>query len=262
MTEAFRISDLNWFPADRQSRDHLMAKVSGAAWKVYCAIERLTIGWSKFTDWISNSQLMKITGLSKRAVQYGIQELLKYRAIIRKYQCPNQQCKLLRDLCRRRCEACNHYEAGNPVYQLNMIDAVRDQREQMWLRSQQTHAAIEIPGGSANSSRQVAQIVATPLERTTGAGRCFINDARPRRKELCATVGPKLDRFGRTKEVEEEERKQMVAHWEREIEGYVARGWEPSSARANADSDLSKVYKEKWIGRFVYEGGNSNGTRT
>lgn len=53
-----------------------MNKYSGSAVKIFLAINRKTIGWHKFKDRISQSQLKKITGLSKNSIKKGIKELI------------------------------------------------------------------------------------------------------------------------------------------------------------------------------------------
>ena len=55
--------------------DEMLAQVSGNACKVYLLIVRKTRGWQKEKDYISYSQIQKITGISSATVSKAIDEL-------------------------------------------------------------------------------------------------------------------------------------------------------------------------------------------
>jgi phage replication O-like protein O len=55
--------------------DEYLCKVSSSAAKVFIAITRKTIGWHKDSDYISISQIIKMTGLSNRVVIKATKEL-------------------------------------------------------------------------------------------------------------------------------------------------------------------------------------------
>ena len=55
--------------------DEMLAQVSGNACKVYLLIVRKTRGWQKEKDYISYSQIQKITGISSATVSKAINEL-------------------------------------------------------------------------------------------------------------------------------------------------------------------------------------------
>ena len=57
--------------------DEMLAQVSGNACKVYLLIVRKTRGWQKEKDYISYSQIQKITGISSATVSKAIDELSK-----------------------------------------------------------------------------------------------------------------------------------------------------------------------------------------
>ena len=57
--------------------DEMLARVSGNACKVYLLIVRKTRGWQKEKDYISYSQIQKITGISSATVSKAIDELSK-----------------------------------------------------------------------------------------------------------------------------------------------------------------------------------------
>lgn len=57
--------------------DDMLAQVSGNACKVYLLIVRKTRGWQKEKDYISYSQIQKITGISSATVSKAIDELSK-----------------------------------------------------------------------------------------------------------------------------------------------------------------------------------------
>ena len=62
--------------------DNCMSELSGGACKVFIAISRKTIGWHKETDYISLSQIMKLTGMSNRGVLNSIKELEENELIL------------------------------------------------------------------------------------------------------------------------------------------------------------------------------------
>ena len=57
--------------------DDMLAQVGGNACKVYLLIVRKTRGWQKEKDYISYSQIQKITGISSATVSKAIDELSK-----------------------------------------------------------------------------------------------------------------------------------------------------------------------------------------
>lgn len=65
----------NTTPTPNVIFDNVMADLPGDKFKVVLAVIRKTYGWHKFTDKISNSQIEKLTGLSKRTVQRYTAEL-------------------------------------------------------------------------------------------------------------------------------------------------------------------------------------------
>lgn len=65
----------NTTPTPNVIFDNVMAYLPGDKFKVVLAVIRKTYGWHKFTDKISNSQIEKLTGLSKRTVQRYTAEL-------------------------------------------------------------------------------------------------------------------------------------------------------------------------------------------
>lgn len=85
--------------------DELLPYLKESELKVLLIILRQTIGWidkktgkPKEWDWISSSFFAKKTGLSKRAIGYAIDSLLKRRLI----QIKNQYGKLLETAKQRR----------------------------------------------------------------------------------------------------------------------------------------------------------------
>lgn len=71
--------------------DTYMRKISGSAMKVFSAISRKTIGFHKDTDAIALSQIMELTGLSKKSVISAIRELESFDIITaeRSFGCTN-----------------------------------------------------------------------------------------------------------------------------------------------------------------------------
>lgn len=61
--------------------DEYLNKVSGSATKVFLAICRKTIGWQKDIDVISQSQIIKMTGLSINNIKRAIDELIGFDLI-------------------------------------------------------------------------------------------------------------------------------------------------------------------------------------
>ena len=55
----------------------VLKDLGGAAVKVFLCICRKTIGWHKLTDRVSYSQLVELTGLSRRTVGVGLKNLLE-----------------------------------------------------------------------------------------------------------------------------------------------------------------------------------------
>ena len=60
--------DKDWFPVRNDVVDYLMRTTTPSAFMVFMVIYRKTIGWHKSVDWISYSQIQKLTGLSRSAV--------------------------------------------------------------------------------------------------------------------------------------------------------------------------------------------------
>ena len=56
--------------------DSFLSVLKPAELKVLLVIIRSTIGWHKEHDWISTSQFMKKTGLSRKAIYHAIERLL------------------------------------------------------------------------------------------------------------------------------------------------------------------------------------------
>lgn len=63
--------------------DYWMEKLSPAEFKVLMCIARKTYGWRKNHDYISLSQIEKMTGLSRKGVVKNINSLTKYNLIIK-----------------------------------------------------------------------------------------------------------------------------------------------------------------------------------
>jgi len=60
--------ETDWFPVRNSVIDYLMRHCTPPAFMVFMAIYRKTVGWHKSVDWISYSQIQKLTGLSRTAV--------------------------------------------------------------------------------------------------------------------------------------------------------------------------------------------------
>ena len=69
------ISKLNHTQVPNDILDKYLPTLSGSEFKVILVICRQTIGWHKDTDFISNSQLVKKTGLSEGSVQTAVRGL-------------------------------------------------------------------------------------------------------------------------------------------------------------------------------------------
>jgi phage replication O-like protein O len=76
------ISRLNFTQVPNIVFDQYLSELSPIAFKVFCAICRKTIGWHKETDRISNSQLMKMTGIRcNKALLRAVQQLISFDLI-------------------------------------------------------------------------------------------------------------------------------------------------------------------------------------
>lgn len=64
--------------------DYLMPQLSGSEEKIVRAICRQTYGWRKASDFISNSQMSKMTGLTEKTLYSSINKLIEKCIIIKK----------------------------------------------------------------------------------------------------------------------------------------------------------------------------------
>ena len=69
------LKKINHTQISNEFLDEIMCTLDGSAVKVFLAISRKTIGWHKTVDYISDTQIQKITGLSRDGVRSGIKKL-------------------------------------------------------------------------------------------------------------------------------------------------------------------------------------------
>lgn len=67
---------LNFTMVPNEIIDKHLHELSGAEIKILLAISRKTIGWHKDTDWISNSQMMEMTGLSRQWITTAVNRMI------------------------------------------------------------------------------------------------------------------------------------------------------------------------------------------
>ena len=74
---------INFTMVPNEIIDEHLKDLTGAELKILLAITRKTIGWHKDTDWISNQQMMEITGLSRPTVTETVNKLINKGLVIK-----------------------------------------------------------------------------------------------------------------------------------------------------------------------------------
>lgn len=73
--------DKNYTKFDNYLVDNVMRKVSDSEWKILTAIQRFLLGWGITKNWISNSKIEEITGLSDNTIRAALKKIQSYNLI-------------------------------------------------------------------------------------------------------------------------------------------------------------------------------------
>lgn len=73
--------DKNYTKFDNYLTDNVMKKVSDSEWKILTAIQRFLLGWGITKNWISNSKIEEITGLSDNTIRVALKKIQSYNLI-------------------------------------------------------------------------------------------------------------------------------------------------------------------------------------